>query len=173
MSLHDFLFEHYHLQENTETPKTFAEIFKLVQECKLQFIKNPEKLLSAKNTQIKNNSDYRRYFSGTDFEQTPIDELTKKDIENICLFNLQRYDLKKKAFASLHGILKSVFDMAYSEYWITDNIYQRVDFQIFKNMIAPETAIDEHVHSKKEVSAILKKFIKSKQTIQSCVLLGR
>ena len=62
--------------------------------------------------------------------------------------------------------------MAYSEYWITDNIYQRVDFQIFKNMIAPETAIDEHVHSKKEVSAILKKFIKSKQTIQSCVLLG-
>ena len=50
--------------------------------------------------------------------------------------------------------------MAYSEYWITDNIYQRVDFQIFKNMIAPETAIDERVHSKQEVSAILKEIHK-------------
>lgn len=158
--LERFLFEHYHLQQNTETQKTFAEIFKLVQERKLQFIKNPEKLLSAKNTQVKNDSDYRRYFSGTDFEQTPIDDLTKKDIENICLFNLQRYDLKKKAFASLRGILKSVFDYAYSEYWITDNIYQRVDYKIFKNMIIPETAIDERVHSKKEVSAILRELHK-------------
>ena len=156
--LERFLFEHYHLQLNTETKsqKTFAEIFVLVQERKLKFIKNPEKLLSAQNTQIKNDYDYRRYFSDTDFEHTPIDEITKKDVEDICLLNLQRYDLKKKSFASLRGILKSVFDMAYSEYWITDNVYQRVDFRIFKNMIVPDTPIDERVHTRKEVSAILK-----------------
>lgn len=161
--LERFLFEHYHLQQNTETQKTFAEIFKLVQERKLQFIKNPEKLLSAKNTQVKNDSDYRRYFSGTDFEQTPIDELTKKDIENICLLNLQRYDLKKKAFASLRGILKPVFDMAYSEYWISDNVYQRVDFKMFKNMLQEEISIDQRVHSKEEVSAILNELHKKQQ----------
>ena len=46
--------------------------------------------------------------------------------------------------------------MAYSEYWITDNVYQRVDFRIFKNMIVPDTPIDERVHTRKEVSAILK-----------------
>ena len=156
--LERFLFEHYHLQQNMESKsqKTFGEIFHLVQERKLQFIKNPEKLLSAQNTQVKSRCDYRRYFSGTDFERTPIDELTKKDVEDICLLNLQRYDLKKKSFASLRGILKSVFDMAYSEYWITDNVYQRVDFRIFKNMIVPDTPIDERVHTRKEVSAILK-----------------
>ena len=156
--LERFLFEHYHLQQNMESKsqKTFGEIYCLVQERKLQFIKNPEKLLSAQNTQVKNNSDYRRYFSDTDFERTPIDELTKKDVEDICLFNLQRYDLKKKAFASLRGIIKSVFDMAYSEYWITDNVYQRVDFRIFKNMIVPDTPIESRVHTKKEVSAILR-----------------
>lgn len=164
--LEKFLFEHYNLHESCipEVKKTFEEIFDLVQERKLQFIKDPEKLLSAQNTQIKARSDYKRYFANTDFATTPIDEITKKDVEQICLYNLTRYDLKKKAFASLRGILKSVFDMAYSEYWISDNLYQRMDFNIFKNLYTAETPIEERIHSDQEVSAIINELHRKEQS---------
>ena len=106
--------------------KRFKDVFKIVLSNKLLYIKSTEKLISAKNTVIRTESDYRRYFSGTEFEKKFIDEITKKDVENICLLNLQRYEMRKKAFASLRGILKSVFDYAFSEYLINDNIYNRV-----------------------------------------------
>ena len=156
--LENYLVDFYTTEaEHTEneTRKTFKAIFDLVQEKKLKYIKSEEKRLSAENTKVKAYSDFKRYFSGTDFENKYIDTITKKDIEDICLFNLNRYNLRKKAFDALRGILKSVFDMAYSEYWISDNVYQRMDFKIFKNMFAEDVPIEERVHTDEELSAIL------------------
>lgn len=159
LDLEKFLLEHYQLDldpEIQEASKKFKEIFEIVEKTKLQYIKTPEKLISAKNTAIKTDSEYRRFFAGTDFENLPINKITKEDIENICLVNLQKYDLKKKAFLSLRGILKSVFDLAFSEYWITDNVYQRVIFKKFNDMLIPDTPTHKRVHSQKEFSDILK-----------------
>lgn len=164
--LEHFLLEHYYLPEtdHVQTQKTFEDIFYLVQERKLRLIKNPEKIPSAQNTHLKAKSDFKRYFADTNFITMPIDEITKKDIEDICLYNLERYDLKKKAFASLRGILKSVFDMAYSEYWVSDNVYQRVDFSLFKNMYIPETPIDNRMHPTDEVYAIIQELHRKEKT---------
>lgn len=77
------------------------------------------------------------------------------------------YDLlkiPKKAFASLRGILKSVFDMAYSEYLVSDNVYQRVDFSLFKNMYIPETPIDNRMHPTDEVYAIIQELHRREKT---------
>lgn len=163
--LEKFLLEHYKIQLNTESScqKTFNEIFILVENRKLEYIKNPEKLLSAQNTKIRNEYSYRRFFADTNFENKPVDTITKNDVEEICLFNLNRYNLKEKAFKDLCGILKSVFDMAYSEYWIADNIYQRMDFKHFKNMLSESLPPEKRMHSKEEISAILKS-VQDKQT---------
>ena len=162
LDLEKFLLEHYHLELDPESSqkekgdaKTFKEIFEIAEKTKLQYIKTPEKLISAKNTAIKTDSEYRRYFAGTDFENLPVDKITKEDIENICLANHQKYNLKKKAFLSLRGILKSVFDLAFSEYWITDNVYQRVIFKKFNDMLIADTPTHKRVHSSKEFSDIL------------------
>lgn len=160
IDLEKFLLEHYHVQlntelEETEQSKTFKEVFDIVEEKKLQYIKTPEKLLSAKNTAIKNNSDYRRYFSNTDFENIPVNKITKNEIEEICLHNLKRYNMKKKSFLSLRGILKAVFDYAYSEYWIEDNVYHRVQFKKFHDMLIPETPTSKRVHSSDEFTLFL------------------
>lgn len=156
--LEDYLVSFYTSEaENKaqENRKTFKAVFDLVQEKKLKYIKSEEKRLSAENTKVKAYSDYKRFFSDTDFENKYIDTITKKDIEDICLLNLTRYSLRKKAFDALRGILKSVFDMAYSEYWISDNVYQRMDFKIFKNMLAEDVPIEERAHTDEELSAIL------------------
>lgn len=150
--LEKYLIEFY----TTLNPKnTFKELFQIVQENKLLLIKTEEKLISAKNTQLKNYSDYKRYFADTDFENKPIDTITKKDIENVCLMNLQRYDMRKKTFASIRGILKSVFDYAYSEYLIVDNVFLRVNFKQFDNMFVATVPIQKRIHSDEEIVSFL------------------
>lgn len=69
--------------------------------------------------------------------------------------NLKRYEMRKKAFASLRGILKSVFDYAFSEYLINDNIYNRVIFKKFNDMLIRDVPTSERVHSNDEVTAIM------------------
>ena len=160
--LEKFLLNHYHLQLNIDksSQKTFKEIFELVQERKLKYVKDAEKIHSKKNTDERTRRAYKRYFADTDFENKPIDEITVDDIDNICLYNLQRYDLKSKAFALLRSILKSVFDLAYTKYWITDNIYQRIDFMLYNDMLVADTPVEIRVHSKQEVSDILRELHK-------------
>lgn len=149
---------------NGTARKTFKDLHKIVLESRLQYIKSEEKLISAKNTSLKIDSEYRRYFSDTDFEKKYIDEITKRDIENICLANLKKYDLRKKAFASLRGILKSVFDYAFSEYLITDNIYQRVNFKKFQDMLEKDVPVEKRVHTANDVSNILDELHHKQQT---------
>lgn len=170
LDLEKFLLEHYHLEltheqllEQDDESKTFKEVFEIAQNKKLQYIKTPEKMISAKNTALKTDSEYRRYFAGTDFENMPINKITKNDVENICLENLRKYDLKKKAFLSMRGILKSVFDLAFSEYWISDNVYQRIIFKKFNDMLIPDTPTHKRVHSAKEFSDILKELHKKQK----------
>lgn len=166
--LEKFLLEHYHLQlntEQTEAPKpTFKEIFHVAEEKKLQYIKSEEKLISAKNTAIKNNSEYRRFFSGSEFENKSIDTITKKDVEEICLLNLTRYDMRKKAFASLRSILKTVFDYAFSEYWIQDNVYLRVDFKKLNNMLIEDIPTSKKAHTPEEVALVLTELHKKQKS---------
>ena len=162
IDLEKFLLKHYQIELSEELleqlegkPKTFKEIFLITEENRLSYIKTPEKLLSAQNTSLKKSSDYRRYFGDTEFENLPINKITKKDVEKICLDNLKRYEMKKKAFLSMRGILKSVFDYAFAEYMINDNIYDRMQFKKFNDMIVPDTATYKRVHSSEEVSLFI------------------
>ena len=135
--------------------KTFRDAFFLVQDEKIKYIKNKEKLLSVQNTIGRTKTEYKRFFNGTDFEKKFVDEITKKDIENVVFMNLQRYDLKKKAFSSMKGILKSVFELAYEEYWISDNVYLRVNFTKYNNMLMEEVDIKNRCHSNDDLSRII------------------
>lgn len=134
---------------------TFGEIFEAVQTDRLKYVKDTEKLLSVNNTVIKNRYEYRRYFSDTDFEGMKINYIRKKDIEDITYFNLNRYSLRKKAFASFRGILRSVFTYAYEEYMISDNVYQRVDFRKFDGLVCPDVPVEKRVHSDFDLRRIM------------------
>lgn len=133
----------------------FCDCFEIVVSEKLRYVKNGEKRLSIQNTVGKLRSEYRRYFEGTAFEQKYIDEITKKDVENICFANLERYELRKKAFLGMRGILKSVFVLAYGEYWTTDNVYMRVDFKKFNDMISAAVPVEMRVHSDDTIERIM------------------
>ena len=137
------------------TRKTFADAYEFAIEEKLKYVKDPEKMISRQNTVCVSRSSYKRYFAGTEFEGRFIDSLSKKDIEDIILNNLNRYDLREKAFNSMVGILRMTFQLSYEEYWIADNTFTRVNLKKFKDMLIPDVDIEKRVHSAKEVSKIL------------------
>lgn len=155
----------YEKYNSVSTRKTFADGFSIVQQRKPKYIKDPEKLLSVRNTIHRDQVEYNRFFKGTDFEQKYLDEITEKDIENICYSNLKRYDVHYKGFLYMRSILKSVFTMAYQERIIDENIYSRANFNKFKHMLVSSAPIETRVHEANEVDAMLE-YTHEKQTRQ-------
>ncbi len=135
--------------------KTFKDAFEISQNERLKYVKDPEKKLSVQNSITCMQYDYERYFSGTDFERKYVDTITKKDIEDVCMMNLQRHDLAKKAFLSLRGIIKQTLNLAFENYWINENPYFRVDFKRYEQMLIRTLPSEKRVHSDKDLSRML------------------
>lgn len=152
--LEDAVYE-FEKNHNTKRRKSFKDVFEISIDEKLRYIKNPDKLLSSQNTVNKIRSDYNRFFTGTEFENRFIDALTKAEIEDIIYFNLTRYDLRDKAVNAMKSILRSVFRLAFCQYWITDNVFERVDFNKFSGMIAPNVDVSKRAHSDEDLRRIL------------------
>ncbi len=144
--------------------KTFKDAFELFQKQQIKYVKDPEKKLSIMNTCTKRDYDYKRFFSDTLFEQKYMDEITHKEIEAICIMNLDRYDLKKKALDSIRSIISGVCSLATSMNWCPDNEYLKANFKDPRmlNMLVPSTSIEERGYSDEEISSILN-FLHGKQ----------
>ncbi len=136
---------------NGRAKKTFKDVFELTQQEKIKLVKSEEKRLSVQNTVNRNRTEYSRFFEGTSFEKKYVDEITKKDIEDICYHNLTRYNLTDRAFMSMRSILKAVIKLSFEEYWIDDNIYDRVVFHKYKDMLSKPVDPSERVHSEDEI----------------------
>ena len=61
--------------------------------------------------------------------------------------------------------MKAVFKLAYEEYWIADNLYNRVDFKKYNDMLVRDIPISERIHSDEDMERILA-FIHEKQAKQ-------
>ncbi len=152
--LMDKVYDYEHGKSGTAT-KTFRDVYKIVLEEKLKYVKDPERIVSRKNTVKVCQSNYNRFFTGTDFETKPIDTISKKDIEDIVFYNLTRYSLRDKALKELKSILKAAFSLAYEEYWVKDNVFERVSFKKFSGMLDRNVDIEKRVHSDEDVRRIL------------------
>lgn len=135
--------------------KTFKDVFEIVQQEKARYVKDPEKLISIKNSVSVRKSNYKRFFQDSILEKKYIDEISKEDIEAFCLTLLTEKNLKKKAFQDMRGILSSVFRFAYEQYWIHDNPYTRIDFRKYNDMLIRDTATTLRAHSSAEIDRML------------------
>lgn len=135
--------------------KTFSEVYDIYEQERTKYLKDPEKLLSAQNTTGKYRYDYKRYFEGTDFEMMYIDNISKRNLEDIIYYNLKRYDMAKKAFDSMLAIIRQVFKLAYSEYWITENTFLRVDPKKFNGMLITPIDPSKRAYSNEELIKIV------------------
>lgn len=135
--------------------KTFADIFQFVEQDKKKYIKDPARLLSVENTIQRDCSEYKRFFEDTEFSKMYIEDITSKDIEDIIYFNLSRFELRKKGFASLKSIIRGVFRKAYTEGWILENEFERVDMKKFDSMLIADVPINKRCHSNATVKMMI------------------
>ena len=135
--------------------KTFQACFEEWQEEKVKYIKDPEKLLSVENTLARDRSEYRRFFDGSDFENTCVDEISEEDIYNYTFNILNKINFKIKTLNSYKSILLGVFKYAYTSKLILINPMDRVDFARFKHMLEKDTALSDRVHSDDTIADML------------------
>ena len=141
----------------------FSEVFSLALDEKASYIKFQDKKISFRNTLAKYKSDYKRFISNTPIEDKMIDQITKRDLEGLCIFNLQRYDLRRKSFNSLKTILRMTFRFALENYLINDNPFERINFKKFSGMILKEVPISKRCYSDLEINQIMQ-FLHEKET---------
>lgn len=138
-----------------EPQNTFLEMFDAVQERKLSLTKDAERLLSVKNSVKRRRQMYARYFSGTDFEKMPVKSIKAKHIEDIYEYNLQRYDLRRKATADMRSVLKTTFDLALRRGIIRNNPYPACDFEQYCYLVVPDSKVSERGYSQAEIDSII------------------
>ena len=143
--------------------KTFEDVFRIMLDERFKFVKDPDKLLSVNNSVLHLQQAYHRFFSGTSFEKIYVDQIGKQDIEQICYHNLSRFNLRKKAFLELRGIIKQVLQLAYEQYWIVDNPYFRVDFHKYNDMLIQSTPISKRVHTDEDLGRMIEYLHKYQQ----------
>lgn len=149
--------------------KSFKEVFMLMCEEKLFRIRDEQKRHSTKNTIARYNSDYRRFFVGSDLESMAIDKVTVKDIEAFVESCLNYHNLRRQGFMNIRTILNKTYQYAY-KHEMADNVTSRVDFKQFESMLIPSVKISERLHSDEEIEAMLS-FIREYNGGRGC--LGR
>lgn len=160
--LKDKVYTYERSSKYSQCKKTIGDIFQITQDEKLKYIKSEEKKVSVKNTIVRNKAAYKRFVTDTFFDKMFICDVTKNDIEELFFINLERYELKKKGLASLKAVIKPIFDLAFQEYWISDNPYARVDFKKFNNMLIEDTPIEDRFFSQEELDMMLQ-YVHKKQ----------
>ena len=73
------------------------------------------------NTRVKEQTltkyanEYKRFFSGTDFERMPVAEVKESHIRDFIVWNIKEKNLTAKAFAGLRTLLNGIFKHAKQE----------------------------------------------------------
>lgn len=146
-----------------QSKKTFKTCFEISQSEKLRYVKNKEKTLSIQNTISRNQSEYKRFFEGSFIENRFIEEISKKDLEEVVEANLRKYDLHPKGLASMRSILNSIFTLAYQENWILENPYLRIDFKKYSDMLSVPTPTEERGYTDAEIERIMRQIHASQE----------
>lgn len=110
--LYDYLFDYYTLEEE-RSKNTFEKIFYKFKEYKKKIV--------VDNTIVKYESDYNRFFKGTNFSQMEIEKITEEDISVFFVEQIKKLHLRKKAYEALFGYVKSTLKYARNKRYINEN----------------------------------------------------
>ena len=151
--LEDLIVEYYRSEEEKKhNRKTFDE-------CYWVWRKSQDKCVGSPNTPVKYNSDYNRFFDGTDFSKKYIDEITVEDISVFIIQSIRNQKLCKEASKNLFGYIKRVFKSAVINKCIQENpmlFLEAKDF--YKNCVPSKQSQRKQVLSDYEISVLNKKY---------------
>ena len=133
--------------------RTFEFAFRFAQDFERNNVAK-ERQQSRDNTISKNFSDYKRFFEGTGFANTPIDKITVRDLDMMIRKTMKKYDLTQKGMSSLRGIINMTFKRAAYMEWIEENPASKIIWKDYRQLQRQPTAITERAYSDEEMKKI-------------------
>ena len=136
----DIIVSFYKLQEEVEKPKTFRDAY---------FTWRKSHDLSLSNNSIQHyNTDYKRYFQGSDFESIPITKINSEIVSSFMITEVKDKSLCKKACKTLFGYIKNTILSARINHLITGNPVEFLEAkQYYKFCTEKPRSIEETVIS--------------------------
>ena len=124
-----FLLNFYGISESSlKGSLTFGEVYAEWVEYKKGFlnVKNKKKSRSQ-STITRYKRDYKKCFSKTEFDKTPIEAITSIQIELAFKDAIEKYDLSESYTSNLFGYIKNCFEYAFRQRYISTNEFLFVD----------------------------------------------
>lgn len=115
----------------------------------------------SSNTALKYDSDYIRYFQGTNFEKMDIRKITEEDITIFMVSKIKELKLKEKSGKSLWGYINGVFKSVRTRKVISDNPCQYVETKMFSRFYdRSEQDVAHRVISDNEMQLLMERLEK-------------
>ena len=89
-----------------------------------------EKLSNSPNSVHRLRQRYSRYLKGTELFTCPIDTITKISLEVFCNTLVKEHELTAKEYSNVKTIIKGLFEYAYDQEMIRENIFNRVKISV-------------------------------------------
>ena len=89
-----------------------------------------EKLSNSPNSVLRLRQRYSRYLKGTELFTCPIDTITKISLEVFCNTLVKEHELTAKEYSNVKTIIKGLFEYAYDQEMIRENIFNRVKISV-------------------------------------------
>lgn len=152
--LMDALYKHYYGNEDS----TFAGMFEKFKAYKEQ--------ISAENTIVKYECDYRRFFEGTAFAAMEVDQITPEDCEVFIINRIRDLKLLKRAYEALWNYMKGTMKYAKNKRFISESpmdFLERRDYfrycQVKKVSVADRTVSDKEFE---KISQVIRRDVETK-----------
>lgn len=108
------------------------------------------------NSIYKYNTDCKRFFVGTDFAETPINQINENTIRRFILETIKRLELCKETCRKFFGYIKNVIRYARIEKIIVDNPMEFLEAKEFSKHCVMTERTDKGYYTDNELAIILK-----------------
>lgn len=148
---------------------TFAEMFQQAQQDVFRYVKQDSDAYHSKlNSFNRRQQLFDRFITGTSWEKKKITAFTVQDIDDLILYNLQRYDLRTRALSSLKSIIRMTFDYAVSHGCIRHNPYPDLDSRRYRDLLVPDVPVRERGYTEDELNRILNYLHQKEESDPKC-----
>lgn len=136
-------------KEQEKACPTFTEVYYMWRKIK--------DLELSDNSIYKYNTDFNRFFEGTDFAETPINQINENTIRFFMLETIKRLGLCKETCRKFFSYIKSTIRYARIEKIITDNVIEFLESKDFsKHCKEVEKPNSDRYYTDKELATIIK-----------------
>lgn len=151
--LKEKVIQHEKKQSGTNSVVTFKYAFEQAQIFEEENTPK-DSLVSKRNTLDRNNSEYRRFIMGTDFENRLMKTIRVSDIDTFIRKTFKRYSLGTSGRNSLRALINMTFKRAYFMGWIDENPASRIIWKDYDQFLKQSQPVENRAYTDEELDTL-------------------